>query len=286
MLWCQGDAKASPRQFRVDKTAKACSGGACYVRKVRKRSRNTGTMSHPIADPAVLRVASYNIQKCVGLDLRRKPRRILQVLDGVGASLVVLQEADKRLPPRPAALPHFVLNEAGWQIVDLGGAGSLGWHGNAVIWRGPGLELQDMDHIALPGLEPRGAVRAEFSTPIGPVRVIGVHLGLLSHWRQQQVLHLNMHLSGLPDRQTILAGDFNDWSRLGILDRWAPSLHFLPPLASFPSPRPLGPLDRIALTGGLSATAHGVYAARPAHIASDHLPIWADVVRHGSAQEG
>ncbi|MFT7594528.1 MAG: endonuclease/exonuclease/phosphatase family metal-dependent hydrolase [Paracoccaceae bacterium] len=235
-------------------------------------------MSHPVADPAALRVASYNIQKCVGLDLRRRPRRILQVLDGVGASLVVLQEADKRLPPRPAALPHFVLDEAGWQIVDLGGAGSLGWHGNAMIWRGQGLRLLDMDHIALPGLEPRGAVLAEFATPIGPLRVIGVHLGLLSRWRQQQVLHLHQHLVELPEMPTLLAGDFNDWSRLTRLDRWAPSLRFLPPVASFPSPRPLGPLDRIALGGGLAATAHGVYAARPAQIASDHLPVWADVV--------
>ncbi|MEN8742954.1 MAG: endonuclease, partial [Phaeobacter gallaeciensis] len=68
-----------------------------------------------------LRLASYNIQKCVGLDLRRQPRRILNVLEDMGARIVLLQEADKRLPPRPAALPHFVLNEAGWQDVDLGG---------------------------------------------------------------------------------------------------------------------------------------------------------------------
>lgn len=235
-------------------------------------------MSQPTADPVTLRVASYNIQKCIGLDLRRRPQRILQVLDGTGASLVILQEADKRLPPRPAALPHFVLNEAGWQIADLGGAGSLGWHGNAVVWRGQGMTLGDLDHIALPGLEPRGAVRAEFDTPIGPLRVIGVHLGLLSHWRQQQVLHLNQYMRGLPAMPTILAGDFNDWSRLPVLDRWAPDLRFLPPVPSFPAPRPMGPLDRIALGGGLTAVVHGVYSARPAHIASDHLPVWADIV--------
>jgi len=240
-------------------------------------------MPQPAADPAALRVASYNIQKCVGLDLQRRPRRILQVLDGIGASLVLLQEADKRLPPRPAALPHFVLNEAGWHSADLGGAGSLGWHGNAVIWRGPGMTLADLDHIALPGLEPRGAVRVEFDTPIGPLQVIGVHLGLFSHWRQQQVLHLSQYLQDLPAMPTILAGDFNEWSPQNKLDRWVPDLQFLPPLPSFPAPRPLGPLDRIALGGGLAAVAHGVYRARPAPIASDHLPVWADIVTGGSS---
>ena len=68
--------------------------------------------------PSVLRLASYHIQKCVGLDLRRQPQRILQVLEGMRADIVVLQEADKRLPPRPAALPQFMLDEAGWQIVE------------------------------------------------------------------------------------------------------------------------------------------------------------------------
>ena len=50
---------------------------------------------------STLRIASYNIQKCVGLDFRRQPQRILQVIENTKADIVVLQEADKRLPPRP-----------------------------------------------------------------------------------------------------------------------------------------------------------------------------------------
>lgn len=235
-------------------------------------------MITPTPRPGGLRLASYNIQKCVGLDLRRLPRRTLQVLDGLGASIVVLQEADKRLPPRPAALPHFVLNEAGWQIADLGGAGSLGWHGNAVIWRGDDLTLMDMGYIALPGLEPRGAVRVEFDTPFGPLRVIGMHLGLIGQYRRKQVLHVASETQDYPKMPTVWAGDFNEWSRQPVLDRCAPLMRFLPPKPSFPAPRPIGPLDRIALGAGLSATDHGVYAERPASIASDHLPVWADLV--------
>ncbi len=244
-------------------------------------------MSEPsIAAAASLRLASYNIQKCVGLDLRRLPRRILTVLDGLDASVVVLQEADKRLPPRPAALPHFVLQEAGWQVADLGGAGSLGWHGNAVIWRDASVGLRGIGHIALPGLEPRGAVWVEFDTALGPLRVVGAHLGLLTRFRRQQVLHMVQELAELPDMPTVVAGDFNDWSRTKILDRWAPDLAFVPPRPSFPAPRPMGALDRIALdrvarNKGLTVTAHGVYGARPAPIASDHLPIWVDLASSG-----
>ena len=262
----------------------------CYVNRFRARSR--GETLRPldlsrnilqIADkpdfgiPAMLRLASYNIQKCVGLDFRRLPRRILQVLDRIGAQIVVLQEADKRLPPRPAALPHFVLDEAGWNIVDLGGAGSLGWHGNAVIWRGEGLRELETGQMSLPGMEPRGAVWVNFDTPIGPLRVVGAHLGLLSHSRQQQVMHINRHIQDLPEMPTVWAGDFNEWSRQPVLDHLAPKMRFLPPLPSFPSPQPMGPLDRIALGPGVQAVGHGVHSDRPAHIASDHLPIWADL---------
>lgn len=56
-----------------------------------------------------LKLASWNIRKCVGLDRRRDPRRVAGVLAELDADVVVLQEADKRLGRRPAALPHHLL---------------------------------------------------------------------------------------------------------------------------------------------------------------------------------
>lgn len=224
-----------------------------------------------------VRLATYNIRKCVGLDLRRQPRRILTVLEAMGADIAVLQEADKRLPPRPAALPHFVLDEAGWQAADLGGAGSLGWHGNAVIWRGDDMRVIETDHITLPGFEPRGAVRVVLETPIGPLQIVGMHLGLISTSRHQQLTHLNRELTEMPDLPTVWAGDFNDWSRGDKLDGLVPRLRFLPPEPSYPAAQPLAALDRIALGAGLAAPHCGVYRDQPARIASDHLPVWADI---------
>jgi endonuclease/exonuclease/phosphatase family metal-dependent hydrolase len=227
---------------------------------------------------AHFRLASYNIQKCVGLDLRRYPRRTVQVIERMRAQIVILQEADKRLPPRPAALSHFVLNEAGWKVADLGGAGSLGWHGNAVIWKSDDLSLSALGHHTLPGFEPRGAVRVEFETPHGPIRVVGMHLGLLSASRRHQIVHLSTEMAKLPKMPTVWAGDFNEWSTQPILDRLAPDMRFLPPVASFPAPRPVGALDRIALSEGIMALDHGVHDKRPASVASDHLPVWADLM--------
>ena len=225
-----------------------------------------------------LRLASYNIQKCVGLDLRRLPRRTLQVIEGTGAEIVLLQEADKRLPPRPAALPHFVLDEAGWQVVDLGGAGSLGWHGNAIVWRSKTVRMRDQGHINLPGLEPRGAVWATFDTSIGPIRVIGAHLGLTGRARHEQVLHLARESANFDDTPLVWGGDFNEWFRSPVLEHLAPSMQFLKPKPSFPALRPIGALDRMAVSAKLKVAAHGVYRDRPAHIASDHLPVWVDVL--------
>ncbi|MGB0968912.1 MAG: endonuclease/exonuclease/phosphatase family protein, partial [Halocynthiibacter sp.] len=52
-----------------------------------------------------LRIASYNIRKCIGLDRRRDPHRTAGVIQALRADIVLLQEADKRLGARPAALP-------------------------------------------------------------------------------------------------------------------------------------------------------------------------------------
>lgn len=229
-----------------------------------------------------LRLASYNLQKCVGLDMRRRPDRSLQVIDALMADIVVLQEADKRLAPRPAALPHEMAEHHGWQVLPFGphghvASGSLGWHGNAMLAR-PHLTLLDSDHLDLPGLEPRGAIRADLTTPIGPLRIVGVHLGLIRRWRLQQLSSITRHLRKLPQMPTIITGDFNEWGNGRALDHALPHVRLLAPHASFPAPRPVAPLDRFALSPDLFSPNHGAHKARPAQVASDHLPIWADIL--------
>jgi endonuclease/exonuclease/phosphatase family metal-dependent hydrolase len=227
----------------------------------------------------MIRIASYNLQKCVGLDLRRRPDRILNVISDLAAQVVVLQEADKRLSPRMAALPHEMAEAEGWHVVEFGQpGGSLGWHGNAMLLR-PGLRVIETQHIELPGLEPRGAVRADLDTDQGPVRVVGLHLGLVRRYRLLQVAAIMRALARLAPCPTVLAGDFNDWRGGAALDAAAKGVGFVATGPSFPAPRPVARLDRLALSPDLEALATGVHRARPARVASDHLPVWADVAR-------
>ncbi|WP_412562942.1 endonuclease/exonuclease/phosphatase family protein [Thalassobius sp. MITS945101] len=224
-----------------------------------------------------LRLASYNLQKCVGLDLRRRPARSLQVIEALEADLVVLQEADKRMPPRPAALPHDMVEDHGWRILPFGQpGGSLGWHGNAMLAR-PSVEVLATAHLDLPGLEPRGAIRADVQTSIGPLRVIGTHLGLIRRFRHLQLQAIMRHLAPLAPLPTVIAGDFNEWGSPRPLDALTPGIGIVATARSFPAPRPVAALDRVAVTADLRAAAHGVHIARPARVASDHLPIWVDL---------
>ncbi len=231
-----------------------------------------------------IRIATYNLQKCVGIDLRRRPERSLQVINALNSEIVVLQEVDKRMSPRPSALPHDMLKSTGWRILSFEAPGnsqgdSLGWHGNAMLIRDT-VELIDAQPIELPGLEPRGAIRADLNTAIGPVRIFGHHLGLVKRYRLLQIAAIMRQIRDLPACATILAGDFNDWSRrTDVLEAAMGRLGFIDTPPSFPAPRPVARLDRFALSPDLKAMKTGTYIARPARVASDHLPVWADITR-------
>ena len=64
-----------------------------------------------MSDTPTLTVASYNMRKAVGLDRRRNPARVLQVLEEIDADIVALQEADKRVGTRGAAVPHALIDD-------------------------------------------------------------------------------------------------------------------------------------------------------------------------------
>lgn len=237
-----------------------------------------------------LKIATWNLQKCVGMDLRRNPGRTLEVLRDTGADLAVLQEVDKRLPPRPAALPRSMAEAAGWQVLDISplgpGGPSLGWHGNTMLAR-PGIAALSLHRIDLPGFEPRGAIRAELTTPIGPLRVIGAHLGLIRRDRLRQITTLAQMLDRLPAAPTLLAGDLNEWGPVSILQHALPQLRFLDTPRTYPAPRPLGPLDRFAISRDLAVhTAPRTHTDQPARIASDHLPLVVTLTSAASAATG
>jgi endonuclease/exonuclease/phosphatase family metal-dependent hydrolase len=223
-----------------------------------------------------MRVASYNVRKAVGLDWRRKPDRILAVLDEIAPDVAVLQEADKRLGARPSAIPHVLIEAHGrWRHLDPGPGPSLGWHGNAVLL-GPGVEAEVVERLTLPGLEPRGALVARVTGPGGPLLLVAAHLGLQrgSRHRQMAAIVAATRGAGLP---LLVAGDLNERAPGRLLAGLERSLRAVTPGPSFHASRPFVALDHFLLGGSARVSACKVHASPLARTASDHLPIWAEV---------
>lgn len=229
-----------------------------------------------------IRLGSYNIRAGLGTDLKRDPGRTLTAIDALNLDVVVLQEADFRMGARPTALPFGALTEMTGLVPHrmMENAKSLGWHGISVLAK-PDMALRDFDKFDLPGFEPRGAILAEFDTRIGPIRIVGVHLGLLRRSRRAQISHLRQIMEGRDTMPTILAGDFNEWSSRRGLGRLNDDYQIVTPGPSFPSRYPTLSLDRFVHTPDLTIDAKPVRQAARGPYPSDHLPIVGNVYRNG-----
>jgi endonuclease/exonuclease/phosphatase family metal-dependent hydrolase len=225
-----------------------------------------------------LRVATYNIRKCVGLDWRRRPDRILSVLAELDADIVALQEVDKRFGARTSTLPEDALAELGWIPAHfVREPESLGWRGNAILLRS-GVHLHTARSIELPALEPRGAAIADVSVAGHVLRVVGMHLGLTGRPRMRQIATITHEIETHPPRPTVLMGDTNEWRALtGCLAGLGQTHNVSPPLPTFHTSLPVAALDRIVTTRDLAIRACGVHDTAAAKRASDHLPLWAEL---------
>lgn len=223
--------------------------------------------------PRPIRLASYNVRKGVGLDRQRKPERILKVVNSLDADIVVLQEADRRFGERPAAIPaRLIEQETDFHSLEICKNGpSIGWHGNAVLVR-KDLQYSDVDRLYLPGTEQRGAV----SFQVSGMRVVATHLGLLRSDRRAQLIAIRRQLKG-SSAPTVIIGDFNEWRKTTGLEPLADDFTIHSPGRSFHSARPVVALDRIALGDNIELRDAGVCETPTARIASDHLPIWAEL---------
>lgn len=227
--------------------------------------------------PVSLRVASYNIRKGIGLDMRRRPERNLQVLAGLDPDIAALQEADKRLGSRPAALTEAMIRRFSDLVpVAVPSAGlSLGWHGNAVLVRRT-MRVLSVRQLDLPGLEPRGALIVEIDHGIR-FTIVATHLGLIRTSRRAQLAAIRRALPDHTDQPVILLGDLNEWSATQGLEALGPHFAVHSPGRTYHAAYPMAGLDRIAVAGAATLERAGVDEGRIARIASDHLPVWADL---------
>ncbi|MGB8477161.1 MAG: endonuclease/exonuclease/phosphatase family protein [Candidatus Acidiferrum sp.] len=234
-----------------------------------------------------LRVATYNIHKCRGLDGRVRPERIAQVLEELDADIVALQEV---VGWDGHGRKH---DQARYFAEALGYHGELGEnrrhkgaaYGNLLLSRLPVLSTQNHD-ISTRGRERRGCLRADVKMGKGRVlHVFNLHLGTSFFERRKQARKL-FHSEILSDQNLtgsrIILGDFNEWTR-GLTSRLFSSyfqnpdvLEHLGRTRTYPGFMPLMHLDHIYFDRSLKLENLVLHRSRTALLASDHLPLIAE----------
>jgi len=224
---------------------------------------------------------SYNVRDF--LDDRRAAARVVRA---VAPDVLCLQEVPRRLTTE-VRLPRFA-RECGMRW----GGGRFGTGGTAVL-TAPGLAVVSSSRGRLPTRFP-DRTRGWAGVTVAPARwateasvtVVSVHLGLRAAERVRHAQHL---VATLPAR-SVVAGDLNEGSegdaRRVLTRRWPP---VLPDVPTFPASAPsmaidavLAVPDLVAVPGdpgppdGRDALERAI--ATDVAIASDHRPLWVDLV--------
>lgn len=256
-----------------------------------------------------IRIATYNIHKCVGIDRRQSVERIARVLREIDADIVALQEVVVERAPTRAG--RFTIEPArrllmgsrsvpvrktqatsrdqaehlgeltGFEVVIGAAIDSPGHvYGNVVLSRLPVVGFENFD-ISANRREPRACLRVDIGLPEGRLlHLYNTHFGTshLERVEQSKRLVESGILSGShPEHPQILVGDFNDWfagspTRL-LGDHFHDVTRRLKP--TYPAVAPVVRLDRIYVNHHVRVRRVEAHTSRLALVASDHAPILA-----------
>ncbi len=246
------------------------------------------------ADRPTLRVATYNVHGCVGLDRRRSESRIAEVIASMSVDIVGLQELDAgRQRSAEADQAALIAEQLGWHhIFQAALRHGDEQYGNAIISRYP-LTLRRT--IDLPGSgtwycrETRGAIWVESETPLGRTHLINTHLGLGRGERllqAQRLISAEQIGEASVDDPLILLGDFNSLPGSRPHQLFTQSLQDIRAvLAStrshrtFPTQFPTVAVDHIFASAALQPLSVSAHRTALARIASDHYPLVAELAR-------
>jgi endonuclease/exonuclease/phosphatase family metal-dependent hydrolase len=230
-----------------------------------------------------LRIATYNIHRCRGMDRRTIPSRVADVIGDLNADVVALQEVIGAGP-----------NGSG-QAEEIGAALGMGWvmasvrhlrshlFGNVVLSRFPIVHHSQYD-LSWRTCEPRACQRADVDLDGHALHVYNVHLGTAVLERRYQATRLAgfVHDKRIAGTKIIL-GDFNEWMR-GLATSTLSSLfqsidiyEHLRRRRTYPGIFPVLHLDHIYYQGQVEIQAMELKRSRKALMASDHLPLVANL---------
>lgn len=239
-----------------------------------------------------LRLMTYNVHGCSGMDGRVSPRRVARVIRGELPDIVALQELDLgRRRSRTEDQAAIIARELEVHAVFCPTVTRGEEHyGHALLSRWP---IEVVKRARLPHdptswwQEPRSAMWARVDVDGQIVNVITTHLGLGPHERVLQVQALlgAEWIGGIPaEEPVLLCGDFNALpgsapyrlTAARLRDVQAPGGDHRP-LGTFSSMQPLVRLDHIFTTGHFERQRVVVVRNDLTRVASDHLPLVADL---------
>jgi endonuclease/exonuclease/phosphatase family metal-dependent hydrolase len=250
-----------------------------------------------------MRVVSWNIHGGVGRDGQRDLDRVARVLSDARCDVAALQEVgDPHRSEDGEDRRHEVADHAahlgkllGWYVAygpTLVLAGRP--YGNAVLSRYPILRVKNYD-LSVRGREPRGCLRADLQTEGGVLHLFNLHLGLSGGERRRQagmLLSADLLRDAALTAPLVVCGDFNMWFPVPgpiarLLRRSLRDAAFLAGArrATWPARLPLLRLDRAYVDGGIEVLASGVLDDRETRAASDHLPLWLDLLPRKPASD-
>jgi endonuclease/exonuclease/phosphatase family metal-dependent hydrolase len=230
-----------------------------------------------------LRVATYNIHRCRGLDGRTNPARIAEVIRSIDADVIALQEV---IGAGPNSSGHA--EEIGAQL-------GMGWvmaparhlrnslFGNVVLSRLPILHHAQYD-LSWKTCEPRCCQRVDIAIGDDTLHLYNVHLGTAFLERRHQAGRLSAIVH---DRRVgqpkIVLGDFNEWMRglaTHLLSERLNSIDLRAHLRrrrTYPGVFPVLHLDHIYYEGKVEVAKLELPRTRLSLMASDHLPLVAEL---------
>ena len=224
-------------------------------------------------------IASYNIHSSVGMDRKRKPSRIAEVIEQIGCAIIALQEVDNQPGDHDESmqLQYFAKRLGMTAVPGLRMIRKTGEYGNAVLTRFP---ILDVRHHLLdyPRCEPRGAIDVHLDVHGRKVRVIAAHLGLRRAERRFQWTQILKEVAEECSVPTFVLGDMNEWFRGSATLKQAHRLFGAPPAPpAFPSFWPVLALTRIWIRPVQTLVSMDVHRTELSKVASDHLPVKATV---------
>ena len=231
----------------------------------------------------LVRVATYNIHRCRGLDGRTRPNRIAEVLQGIGADVIALQE---------------VIGAGAWhegQAQEIGAALGMGWvmattrilrrhaYGNVVLSRFPIVHHVRYD-LSWKTCEPRCCQRVDVDVEGRPLHIYNVHFGTAILERRVQAERLaaivcHRRVAG----PKVVLGDFNEWTRgpaSALLSERLNGVDLAAHLRrrrTYPGVFPVLHLDHIYYEGNVEVVKVELPRTRLSLMASDHLPLVAEL---------